>query len=143
MFELERDGFKLKLVKHTTGGPTLKLAAGSGESSALSLEPLTAAPAGGEAAPLAAPHQAPGENGLVEMRSPIVGTVYRSPRPEAPAFVEVGARVKPGQVMCIVEAMKVMNEIECEIDAEVVEVLVANGQPVEFGEVLFRLRPAS
>ena len=77
------------------------------------------------------------------MHSPIVGTFYSAPSPDAPNFVEVGAKVQKGQVMCIVEAMKVMNEIESEIDGEVVEVLVSNSQPVEYGEVLFRLRPRS
>jgi acetyl-CoA carboxylase biotin carboxyl carrier protein len=81
--------------------------------------------------------------GLVDLTSPIVGTFYRQPSPGASSFVEVGDRVRKGQVLCIVEAMKLMNEIESEIDAEVVEILVANGQPVEFGEVLFRLRPMS
>ena len=80
--------------------------------------------------------------GFHELRSPIVGTFYSGPSPGAPRFVAVGARVSKGQTLCIVEAMKVMNEIESEIDAEVMEVLVADGQPVEFGEVLFRLRPA-
>jgi acetyl-CoA carboxylase biotin carboxyl carrier protein len=79
----------------------------------------------------------------VDLRSPIVGTFYRSASPESAAFVEVGSRVRKGQVLCIVEAMKLMNEIESEIDAEVVEIRVANGQPVEYGEVLFRLRPVS
>ena len=75
------------------------------------------------------------------MVSPIVGTFYRAPSPGAPPFVEVGSKIAKGQVLCIVEAMKLMNEIESEIDAEVVEVLVANGQPVEFGERLFAIRP--
>jgi acetyl-CoA carboxylase biotin carboxyl carrier protein len=75
------------------------------------------------------------------MTSPIVGTFYRQPSPSAPPFVEPGSKVRKGQVLCIIEAMKLMNEIEAEMDAEVVEILVANGQPVEFGEVLFRLRP--
>jgi acetyl-CoA carboxylase biotin carboxyl carrier protein len=75
------------------------------------------------------------------MHSPIVGTFYRQPSQAAPPFVEPGSKVKKGQVLCIIEAMKLMNEIEAEMDAEVVEILVANGQPVEFGELLFRLRP--
>jgi len=74
--------------------------------------------------------------------SPMVGTFYRAPAPEAEPFVEVGERVTPDTTLCVIEAMKVMNEIESEIDAEVLEVLVTNGQPVEYGEVLFRLRPA-
>ena len=75
------------------------------------------------------------------LTSPIVGTFYRSPSPDAAPFVEIGTKVNKGQVICIVEAMKVMNEIESEVDAEVVDVLVANGQPVEYGETLFVLRP--
>jgi len=120
-FELEEaDGFKLKLVK---------------EAAAPSVNVVAAAPA-------AAPAPAV-EDGLVEFDSPIVGTFYRSAGPDAPPFADVGQTVKKGQVLCIVEAMKVMNEIESEIEAEVVEVCVADGQPVEFGEVLFRLRPLS
>ena len=79
--------------------------------------------------------------GLVDLTSPIVGTFYRQPSQAAPPFVEPGSRVRKGQVLCIIEAMKLMNEIEADMDAEVVEILVANGQPVEFGEILFRLRP--
>jgi acetyl-CoA carboxylase biotin carboxyl carrier protein len=75
------------------------------------------------------------------MTSPFVGTFYRSPSPEQPAFVEVGSVVKKGQVLCIVEAMKLMNEIEAEVAGKVVEVLVENGQPVEFGQPLFRIEP--
>jgi acetyl-CoA carboxylase biotin carboxyl carrier protein len=77
---------------------------------------------------------------LVEVRAPIVGTFYRSPSPEAPAFVDVGSHITRGQTLCIVEAMKVMNEIEAELDGEIVAVLCSNGQPVEYGEVLFRVR---
>jgi acetyl-CoA carboxylase biotin carboxyl carrier protein len=72
-----------------------------------------------------------------------VGTFYRTPSPDASPFVEIGSKINKGQVLCIVEAMKVMNEIESEIDAEVVDVLVADGQPVEYGETLFFLRPLS
>jgi acetyl-CoA carboxylase biotin carboxyl carrier protein len=71
-----------------------------------------------------------------------VGTFYRSPAPDQPPYVEVGAAVKKGQVLCIVEAMKLMNEIESEVAGKVAEVLVQNGQPVEFGQALFRIEPA-
>ena len=81
------------------------------------------------------------EDGCYTVTSPIVGTFYTAPSPDAPPFVDVGSRVRQGQVLCIVEAMKVMNEIESEIDAEVLDVLVADGQPVEYGETLFFLRP--
>lgn len=74
--------------------------------------------------------------------SPFVGTFYRSPAPDQPAFVEVGTSVKKGGVLCIIEAMKLMNEIESEVAGKVAEVLVQNGQPVEFGQALFRIEPA-
>ena len=72
--------------------------------------------------------------------SPIVGTFYRSPAPDAPSFVEVGDRVKKGQVLCIIEAMKLMNEIESDADGVLVEIYPQNAQPVEFGEPLFAIR---
>ena len=136
--ELEREGLKLKLVKEQAA-PPISVAAPLPTSevpAAKSPEPVAAA-----AEPAAEPTAA--ESGLHVVNSPIVGTFYRAPSPEMPSFVEAGGRVKKGQVLCIVEAMKVMNEIECEIDGEVVEVLVANGQPVEYGEPLFHLRPSN
>lgn len=78
---------------------------------------------------------------LVTVTSPIVGTFYRSPTPEAAPFIEVGIKVNKGQVLCIVEAMKLMNEIESDVDGIVVKVLVENGQPVEYGEPLFLIEP--
>ncbi len=78
---------------------------------------------------------------LVTVTSPIVGTFYRSPSPDADPFVEIGTRVKKNQVLCIVEAMKLMNEIESEIDGIIVKILVENGQPVEYGEPLFLIEP--
>jgi len=79
--------------------------------------------------------------GLITVTSPIVGTFYRSSSPEAATFVEVGSNVNKGQVLCIVEAMKLMNEIESEVDGVVVKILVENGQPVEYGEPLFLIEP--
>ena len=76
------------------------------------------------------------------VKSPIVGTFYRSPDPNSPAFVNVGDRVKVGQVLCIIEAMKLMNEIEAEFAGEVVKIHVENGQPVQYGDALFTIRPA-
>ncbi|PIQ94729.1 MAG: acetyl-CoA carboxylase, biotin carboxyl carrier protein [Nitrospirae bacterium CG_4_9_14_3_um_filter_41_27] len=78
---------------------------------------------------------------LATITSPIVGTFYRSPTPEAAPFVEVGIKVTKGQVLCIVEAMKLMNEIESDVDGVVVNALVENGQPVEYGEPLFLIKP--
>ncbi len=78
---------------------------------------------------------------LITVTSPIVGTFYRSPSPDTPVFIEVGVRIKKGQVLCIIEAMKLMNEIESETDGIVVKALVENGQPVEYGEPLFLIEP--
>lgn len=78
---------------------------------------------------------------LVTITSPIVGTFYRSPSPEASPFVEIGTKVNKSQVLCIVEAMKLMNEIESDVDGVVVKILVENGQPVEYGEPLFLIDP--
>ncbi len=80
---------------------------------------------------------------LITVTSPIVGTFYRSPAPEAPPFVEAGTRVRKGQVICIIEAMKLMNEIESEVEGVIVRALVENGQPVEYGEPLFLIEPLS
>jgi acetyl-CoA carboxylase biotin carboxyl carrier protein len=136
-FELEGEGFKLKLVKEQVAAQAAPRPA---EPATVMPTPVVvaAAPAAAAAPESAEPSE---DDGTVLVPSPIVGTFYRAPSPEAPPFVEIGAKVKQGQVLCIVEAMKVMNEIEAEMEAEVVDVLVANGQPVEFGEALFRLRP--
>lgn len=88
----------------------------------------------------AAPASNAADPNVVSITSPFVGTFYRSPSPESPAFVEVGAEIRAGQVLCIVEAMKLMNEIESEIAGTVLEVLVENGKPVEYGDALFRVR---
>jgi len=88
-------------------------------------------------APQVAP---PGRSGLTEITSPMVGTFYRAAAPGEEPFVEVGSNVKVGQTICILEAMKLMNEIESEFNAEIVEILVENGTPVEFGQVLMRVK---
>jgi acetyl-CoA carboxylase biotin carboxyl carrier protein len=77
----------------------------------------------------------------VEVISPMVGTFYRAPGPDESVFVEVGDRIRPGQTVCIIEAMKLMNELEAEVAGEVVEILVQNGEPVEYGQVLMRVNP--
>jgi len=133
-FELEREGFKIKLVK-------------AGGRAAMPVSPPSALlPGFGEVPGALVSAAAPGAPGpdrrLHEVKSPLVGTFYRSPSPEAPSFTEVGKTVKTGQVLCIVEAMKLMNEIESDADGTVEEILVSNGQPVEYGEVLFRVRLA-
>ena len=138
-FELEREGFKLKLVKDDGVVVAAPAAALPAQRSALPVAPTKEAPG----APPAPAEEKPADDGLVEVTSPIVGTYYEAPSPGADPFVKIGGRIGKGQVLCIVEAMKLMNEIESEIDAEVVEILASNGQPVEFGEPLFKLRPLS
>ena len=93
------------------------------------------APAAVAAAPAAEPEGA-------TIKAPMVGTFYRASKPEAPPFVSVGTKVGVGQTLCILEAMKLMNEIEADVAGEIVEILVENGQPVQFGQSLFRIRPA-
>lgn len=97
-----------------------------------------AAPAPVAAAVDAAPAVSPG----VGIESPMVGTFYSAPSPEQPAFAKVGDKVSKGQTLCIIEAMKLMNEIEAEVSGTVLEILVENGQPVQFGQVLFKIDPA-
>ena len=88
-------------------------------------------------------HDAQEEERLFTVTAPLVGTFYRAPSPEAAVFVEVGSEVRKGQVLCIVEAMKLMNEIESEADGRIVKILAENGQPVEYGEPLFLIDPAA
>src|SRR5262245_52456091 len=132
-FELEREGFKIKLVKRhaVTNGPA---GAGAAVPSA-----ALAAPAAMTEAPAARPAVVESPDTHL-VKSPIVGTFYRAGSPGSRSFVEVGDKVKKGQVLCIVEAMKLMNEIESDCDGEILEALVANGQPVEYGEPLFKIR---
>jgi acetyl-CoA carboxylase biotin carboxyl carrier protein len=149
-FELEEEGMKLRIRK---------AAASSNHASAPALVapliptviPATASPAASSSAeppPAGAfPAQAPAlvptaaEAGLVVVKSPIVGTFYRTPDPSSPPFVSVGDHVRVGQVLCIIEAMKLMNEIEAEVAGEVVKVHHESGQPVQYGEPLFDIRP--
>jgi acetyl-CoA carboxylase biotin carboxyl carrier protein len=100
-----------------------------------------------ENSPSAAPDAGPAEaapetSDLTEVTSPMVGTFYRAPAPEAPPYVEVGTRVTQGQTLCILEAMKLMNELESEVDGVIREILVENAEPVEYGQVLFRVDPS-
>ncbi len=101
--------------------------------------------------PLAAPGAAPAPQAAtapavdpdsIDVTSPFVGTFYRAPSPDAPPFAEVGSVVRPGQTLCIIEAMKLMNEIEAEVSGTVVEIYAQNGKPVEFGQKLFRIKKA-
>ncbi|HVY45902.1 MAG TPA: acetyl-CoA carboxylase biotin carboxyl carrier protein [Minicystis sp.] len=96
--------------------------------------------AGAAAAPAARPAAAVNDENAVFVTSPFVGTFYRSPSPDAPPFVEVGSSIREGQALCIVEAMKLMNEIEADCSGTIVEILAENGKPVEFGQKLFKVK---
>ena len=87
------------------------------------------------------PPPSPVNTGEMDIKSPMIGTFYRSPSPEAASYVEIGTEVNPDTVVCIIEAMKVMNEIKAEVKGVVTQILVENGKPVEFGQPLFRVRP--
>ena len=128
----------------TSGGRTIRIAAHPGGAVLVGHAP--AAPANTHAAP-AAPSSAPAagapaEDKLLAITSPMVGTFYRAPAPDADPYVEQGDMVSVGQTVCIVEAMKLMNEIESEVKGRIVRILVENAQPVEFGQKLFLVEPA-
>ncbi|HEY9644367.1 MAG TPA: acetyl-CoA carboxylase biotin carboxyl carrier protein [Coleofasciculaceae cyanobacterium] len=93
------------------------------------------------AAPAPAPAPSRSNEKFLEVISPMVGTFYRSPAPDEPPFVDVGDRIRPGQTVCIIEAMKLMNDLESEVAGEIVEILAKNGEPVEYGQVLMRVIP--
>lgn len=142
VFELERDGFKLKLQKGA-GDQTVFTAPVAGLTP-ISVPIAGAAPAApapaagaGSAAPAA---EAPKSETLRDIVSPMVGTFYRAGSPESPPFVDIGKPVNEESVVCIIEAMKVMNEIKAETSGVIAEIVAENGKPVQFGQVLFRVR---
>ena len=125
--EVERNGLRIRLRREGAGGAHV----------AVPVSPTQGA------APAEMPPADPSLEGLVTMRSPIVGTFYRSASPYSESYVEEGAYVKKGQVLCIVEAMKLMNEIEAEVDGRVVKILLENAKPVEYGEPIFLIEPGA
>ena len=129
-FECERDGLRIRLKKESTANPAAGRAAPERGVEGGSATPGTVVVERGDA----------GAVQLAVVKSPVVGTFYRSAEPSAPSFVEIGDTVKKGQVLCIIEAMKLMNEIDSEYDGEVVNMFVENGQPVQYGERLFAIR---
>jgi acetyl-CoA carboxylase biotin carboxyl carrier protein len=142
-FEYEHQGLHIRLKKASGAVEAPARPQSASKKSAAPSAPAAAPSA--KAAPLAeptaeAPAAAPAED-LHIIKSPIVGTFYGSPSPEAPSFVNEGDNIRSGQVVCIVEAMKLMNEIEADVAGEVVRVLVENKQPVEYGQPLFSIRP--
>jgi acetyl-CoA carboxylase biotin carboxyl carrier protein len=131
-FEIERDGLKVRIRKAGAAYVAAPVPAGLAPMAAMA--PVSAAPAG--------PAPEPVDQGvpLAVITAPIVGTLYLSAEPGSRPFAEVGTRVKKGQVLCIIEAMKLMNEIECECDGEIAAVYVDNGHPVQFGDRLFAVK---
>src|SRR5437763_10203539 len=145
-FEVEHDGLRLKIRKDVNGAHIVTLPA-SPTASVGAPPAAGAVPAAAGPVPAAPPSAAPAADAAAEseielavVKSPIVGTFYRSSEPGSAPFVDIGAMVKKGQVLCIIEAMKLMNEIDSEYDGEVVNIYVENGQPVQYGERLFAIR---
>ena len=133
-FEFEEDGFKLRLSSKGADAPQVIHAAPAVQTTA----PFpVVAPANGEA--VAAPVE---EKGISIIKSPMVGTFYSASSPESPAFVKVGAKVSNDSVVCIIEAMKVMNEIQAEMSGTITELLVENGEAIEYGQPLFKIKTA-
>jgi acetyl-CoA carboxylase biotin carboxyl carrier protein len=143
--EINRAGTRIRIAKTPPPAPLAPAISPMVGAPALAPAPVSAAalaPAlnAGTSEPVAAP--TPAKSNLTDVKSPMVGTFYRAPAPEAPPYVEIGSTVKKGQTLCILEAMKLMNEMECEVDGVVREILVENSDPVEYGQVLFRIEPA-
>lgn len=122
--EIEEGGKRIRLKKNSSDQPVV----------------ISQTPSQAQAP--AAPESKPNESNTLEIKSPMVGTFYAAPSPGAKSYVEIGMAVKPGDIVCIVEAMKLMNEIKAEVGGKVVQILVDNGDPIEFGQTLFAIEPA-
>jgi acetyl-CoA carboxylase biotin carboxyl carrier protein len=140
-FELERGDVKVRIKRGTEH--VVSVAAPVVPYAAIPAPAPTAghAPIGASGVPPTKEAAAAAEEGIHTVKSPIVGTFYESPSPGSPPFVKAGDTVEVGQILCIVEAMKLMNEIESDVAGEVVKMLVSNGQPIEYGQELFAIRP--
>ena len=138
-FEFEEEGFKIKIKRGASGLPVITSAPMMPQhySGPVAEQP---APSKSAASAAAAASSGGDEAGFAYVKSPVVGTFYRSPSPENPALVDVNAKVEEKTVVCIIEAMKIMNEIQAEAKGTVVEILVENGQPVEYGQRLFKVK---
>jgi acetyl-CoA carboxylase biotin carboxyl carrier protein len=140
--KLEGDDFRLEVRRNLPAAAPTPLQAPPALQ-AVSAAPPAPAPSGAPPPPSSPPPAAAAVRAdLVEITAPMVGTFYRAATPEDPPFVELGSRIAIGQPVCILEAMKLMNELEAEVSGEVVEILVENGTPVEYGQVLVRVKPA-
>jgi acetyl-CoA carboxylase biotin carboxyl carrier protein len=139
-FAFEEEGFKLKIRRGANGLPVVS----SQSSNVQHAAPVQSAPAPVAAAPAAAAAPVPvagaDEAGVIYIKSPMVGTFYRSASPESKPYAENGTKVTETSVVCIIEAMKIMNEIQSEVKGTVLEILVENGQPVEYGQKLFKVK---
>jgi acetyl-CoA carboxylase biotin carboxyl carrier protein len=137
--EINQKDFKLSIKKNPAQITTTQYTPVAVQAAPVAADPV--APAAAPAAPAAPAAEAKADN-LITIKSPMVGTFYRTPNPESPVFVNVGDEVKPGKVVCIIEAMKLFNEIESEISGKIVKVLVENATPVEYDQPLFLVEPA-
>jgi acetyl-CoA carboxylase biotin carboxyl carrier protein len=144
--DIARAGTRIRIAKTPAGPQFMVPQAQMAPAPSAHVAPVHVAHPGAHGAP--APHPAPGAaesapaSHLLEVKSPMVGTFYRAPAPDAPPYAEVGTTVTKGQTLCILEAMKLMNELESEFDGVVREILVEDADPVEYGQVLFRIEPA-
>jgi acetyl-CoA carboxylase biotin carboxyl carrier protein len=140
-FAVEEEGFKLKIRRGLNGLPVVSTSRGSNPpfipSESVSTPPM---PVQSPAASMPGTQAPTEEPGITYVKSPMVGTFYRSPSPESKPFADVGTKIEENTLVCIIEAMKIMNEIQAETKGTVVEVLVENGQPVEYGQRLFKLK---
>ncbi len=136
-FELEKQDFKIRLKRGVTGGGVTAASTSYEEPPAVTYAQV---PAPGVPPPLPAAPQIAASPEL-DIKSPMIGTFYRAPSPESAPYVEVGTEVNPDTVVCIIEAMKVMNEIKAEAKGIITQVMVENAKPVEFGQALFKLKP--
>jgi acetyl-CoA carboxylase biotin carboxyl carrier protein len=141
--EIEEEGKKIRVVKHSNNSIPVPPGISAYQIPVFpqpSQVPSPPPPVESTAEPTAKPATAPKSN-LHEIKSPIVGTFYKAPAPDAAPFVEVGSDVQPGTVLCIVEAMKLMNEIESDVAGKIAKVAVENGQAIEYGQTLFYVEP--
>jgi acetyl-CoA carboxylase biotin carboxyl carrier protein len=138
--EIERGGTRIRLAK--TPPVSAAPVAMAAPVAAAAIPAAAPQPASAPDASGGSPDPTPVSSNLLDVTSPMVGTFYRSPAPDAPSYVEIGAKVSPGDTLCIIEAMKLMNELECEISGTIAEICIEDAQPVEFGQVLFRVDPS-
>ena len=130
--EIEKEGVRIRLKKGASGA----------YEKAVEFMPQPAAQAPGQERQQGAQQQEKPKTNTVEIKAPMVGTFYRAPSPEAPPYANIGDMIEPGQVICIIEAMKLMNEIKSEVKGKIVDIQVDNAEPVEFGQALFVIEPS-